>query len=95
MDCGSKIIIAENKKEYTVNYNRYTNDNYTYRKIDDARIREADVHESIRLKELEIELEKTKNELKKEKASGMSNVWAIVAFFGMFALIVWVALTFS
>ena len=55
MDCGSQIIVDHHNNEYTVNYNRNTNDNYTYRKIDDARIREADVKESIRLRELEIE----------------------------------------
>ena len=55
MECGSKIVIEKTKTEYTINYNRTNSDSYTYRKIDDARIREADVQESIRLRELEIE----------------------------------------
>ena len=43
--CGAKIELGNNV-------------NYTYRKIDEARIREADVKELLRLKELEIQSKK-------------------------------------
>lgn len=41
--CGAKIMIDDGSKTYT------------YRKVDEARIKEAEVDERIRLKELEIE----------------------------------------
>ena len=40
--CGAKVEIGNNAS-------------YTYRKVDEARIREADVEEQIRIKELELE----------------------------------------
>lgn len=44
--CGTKILIDDG------------NSTYTYRKVDEARIKEAEVDKAIRLKELEIEQEK-------------------------------------
>lgn len=40
---------------------------YTYQQVDDARIREADVHEAVRLKEIELELFKLQDETKQKK----------------------------
>lgn len=44
--CGTKILIDDG------------NSTYTYRKVDEARIKEAEVDKAIRLKELEIDQEK-------------------------------------
>lgn len=46
----------------------------TYQQVDDARIREADVHERIRLKELEIEYLKMQTETKQKKAAQTAKV---------------------
>ena len=43
---------------------------YTYQRVDDARIREADVHEKVRLKELELELFKLKDSAR-QKSIGL------------------------
>lgn len=48
--CGTKILIDDNSSTRT------------YRKIDEARIKEAEVDKAIRLKELEIEQMKLQNE---------------------------------
>lgn len=48
--CGTKILIDDNSSTYT------------YRKIDEARIKEAEVDKAIRLKELEIEQMKLQND---------------------------------
>ena len=43
---------------------------YTYQRVDDARIREADVRETVRLKELELELFKLKDSAR-QKSIGL------------------------
>ena len=47
--CGQKIILSDSNHQ-----------KYTYRKIDDARIREAEAKELVRLKEIELEQAKLK-----------------------------------
>ncbi len=47
--CGARIAADEKNR-------------YTYRRIDEARIREADAAENIRMKELEIEQQKMRSE---------------------------------
>lgn len=61
--CGTKILIDDNSS---------TN---TYRKVDEARIKEAEVDKAIRLKELEIEQMKLQNE---EKAKHRSKKFMMV-----------------
>ena len=46
--CGAKMLLDDGTRSYT------------YRHIDEARIKEAEVNEKIRLKELEIEKDKTR-----------------------------------
>lgn len=48
--CGAKVSVYDESEQ-----------KYTYRKVDDARIHEADVKEKIRLRELEIEQQKYKS----------------------------------
>ena len=55
--CGAPITIDDDAQKLK----------YTYQKVDDARIREADVHESVRLKEIELELFKLHDEAKQKK----------------------------
>ena len=76
MECGTTITVMEqSKKEYTYSHNENINKNInidnkrTYRKVDDARIREAEAQESIRLRELEIELLKMQDEARQKKSS--------------------------
>ena len=71
--CGTKIIIDDGSTTHT------------YRKIDEARIREADVKENIRLRELAIEekkLEAKENTNKqKVKATIILGVVGMLCFF--------------
>ena len=69
--CHAQIQIDENLKKCFCNYCgamiSITDDNsftYTYRKIDEARIREADAKETIRLKEIEAKTEEKKDDNK-------------------------------
>ena len=57
--CGTPIVIDDNAHKLQ----------YTYQKVDDARIREADVRETVRLKELELELFKLKNHAQQKRTS--------------------------
>ena len=59
---------------------------YTYQKVDDARIREADVREKIRLKELEIEALKLQSEV--QQKNSILKMKLIVLFGFFIALIV-------
>lgn len=55
--CGTPVVIDDEAMRMK----------YTYQQVDDARIREADVQEKIRLKELEIELVKLQHETQQRK----------------------------
>ena len=61
--CGTKILIDDG------------NSTYTYRKVDEARIKEAEVDKAIRLKELEIEQEKN---LQLEKTKELKTKFTII-----------------
>ena len=61
---------------------------YTYRSVDDARIREADAREAIRLKELEIEHLRLQHETQQKRFMMWTRLIAIIAYFLIFALIV-------
>ena len=56
--CGCKIVLDEEKQEHTYNYN------YNYVKRDEARIRENERKEKVRLSELEYEERKDKRDNK-------------------------------
>ena len=56
---------------------------YTYQKVDDARIREADVKETIRLKELEIEQMKLQDEIQQRKQTMQMKLVLVLAFFAL------------
>ena len=73
--CGRKIAVADS------NHQRYT-----YRQIDDARIKEADVQESIRLRELEIELIRMQDESRRKKFAIYAKLVVIFAFLLITAL---------
>jgi len=68
---------------------------YTYQEVDDARIREADVREKIRLKELEIELLKLQDESRHKKASLWMRVGVVFGFLLFLCLLVLVMVTNS
>ena len=71
-ECGANLEIENNRKQCYCQYcgAKIIVDNgsitYTYRKVDEARIREAEVNELIRMKELELE-EKQQAENEKSK----------------------------
>ena len=71
--CGTKILIDDGSTTHT------------YRKVDEARIREADVKENIRLRELEIEEKKieVKENMKRQKvkATIILGVIGLLCFF--------------
>lgn len=50
--CGHKILLDDGSKDVNVNVTR------TYHKVDDARLKEAEVDKLVRLKELEVEEKK-------------------------------------
>ena len=56
---------------------------YTYQEVDDARIREADVKENIRLKELEIEQLKLQDEINHRKQTLMVKLAMVLSFFAV------------
>ena len=56
---------------------------YTYQEVDDARIREADVKENIRLKELEIEQMKLQDEIQQRKQTMQMKLVLMLAFFAI------------
>jgi len=61
---------------------------YTYQKVDDARIREADVREKIRIKELEIELLKLKNESEQRKSFLKIKFCVLLGLLAILALLI-------
>lgn len=90
--CGAKIYIGDDNKEII----------RTYRKVDEARIKEAEVNKEVRLKELELEkvqLERDDklNELKKKVLIALGIVFIISVIFHLnlefilafIALVVW------
>ena len=62
--CGTLVMMEDDAAKQKI----------TYQQVDDARIREADVHERIRLKELEIEYLKMQTETKQKKAAQTAKV---------------------
>ena len=56
---------------------------YTYQEVDNARIREADVKETIRLKELEIEQVKLQEEISHRKQTLMIKLAMVLGFFAI------------
>lgn len=68
--CGAILKVNEELKKITCNYcgTEFLVDDgstkHTYRKIDEARIKEAEVSEKIKLKELELEEQKMKSKEK-------------------------------
>lgn len=74
--CGTPVIVDDEA----------TRVKYTYQEVDDARIKEADVRENIRLRELEIELLKLQNESRHKKDSLRLRI-AVLAFFLLVLLV--------
>lgn len=89
--CGNILKVNEELKKVTCNYcgTEFLVDDgaikHTYRKIDEARIKEAEVSEKVRLKELELEELKIKS---KEKSKAfkikISIILVIVMIIGWF-----------
>lgn len=82
--CGSPIVVLDDTTKLQ----------YTYQKVDDARIREADVRESIRLKELEIELLKLQHSTKQERFGAAMRFVSVVVYFVLLAAMLLIS-TFS
>lgn len=59
--CGHKILLDDGNKKVNVNVIN------TYHKIDDARIKEAEVDKLVRLKELEVEEKKLNKKMKSRR----------------------------
>lgn len=76
--CGANLSIEENLKQCFCRYcgaKILIDDGstmHTYRKIDEARIREAEAREVIRLRELEAEEKKRMAEEKREKTNSIA-----------------------
>ena len=64
----------------------------TVRQVDDARIREADVQQTIRLKELEIELERLKHETMQKRWGMLLRLLTVTAYFLILAGILFLPL---
>lgn len=89
--CGAILKVNEELKKVTCNYcgtEFFVDDGstkHTYRKIDEARIKEAEVSEKIKLKELELEEKKIKSKEKsKEFKIKISIVLVIIMIIGWF-----------
>lgn len=76
--CGTKILIDDG------------NSTYTYRKVDEARIKEAEVEKAIRLKELELELydKKSKEDKKRTGRKRMNSITLIVVIIALALLLI-------
>lgn len=76
--CGTKILIDDG------------NSTYTYRKVDEARIKEAEVEKAIRLKELELELydKKSKEDKKRMGRKRMNSITLIVVIIALALLLI-------
>ena len=66
--CGTPVMVDDSSAKQKI----------TYQQVDDARIREADVHEKIRLKELEIEYLKMQTETQQKKTAQRAKVLVAV-----------------
>ena len=84
--CGTAVLLDDEA----------TRSKYTYQKVDDARIREADVKEKIRLKELEIEHMKLQDEIHQRKQTLQMRLALVISFFAvllvlllMYAFVIW------
>ena len=75
--CGSPIVIDDGVKR----------SEHTVRHIDEARIRESEADELIRLRKLEVELAKEREKTKQQKTFEVSTIITIIVFFGCMALI--------
>lgn len=73
--CGHKIVVPDSNHQ-----------KYTYRQIDDARIKEADVQEAIRLRELEIELIKLQDRSRQKKFAIYTKLIVVIALLLITAL---------
>ena len=73
--CGQKIFVSDSNHQ-----------KYTYRKIDDARIREAELHERVRLKELGLKEKEMDQKAKEEKASWKVLIILLCICFGVLLL---------
>ena len=62
--------------------------NYTYRKVDEARIREADAAASVRLKELELEQIRAQNEILQKRYQSHVKIAGLVLYFGLLCALV-------
>ena len=71
--CGTAILFDD----------KTARSKYTYQEVDDARIREADVRENIRLKELEIEQMKLQEEIQHRKQTLQMKLVLVLAFFAL------------
>ena len=71
--CGTAVLLDDEA----------TRSKYTYQKVDDARIREADVKEKIRLKELEIEHMKLQDEIHQRKQTLQMRLALVISFFAV------------
>lgn len=86
--CGAILKVNEELKKATCNYcgTEFLVDDgstkHTYRKIDEARIKEAEISEKIKLKELEIAEKRHDEELKTLKIMG------VITLIGVFIMIV-------
>ena len=82
--CGASDLINESD---SVTIQRVKSNAYR-----EVQLGQQQTTKDIELARLQTELEKAKTDLKKNKNEAMSSVWMIIAFFGMFALIVWIAM---
>jgi len=99
-NCGASLQVSSDRESFFCEYcgqKIYVSDSnhqkYTYRKIDDARIREAEAKEAIRIKELELELEKLKSKERNDKAGWKAGLIFHLIFWPFAAFIVWLALS--
>jgi len=93
--CGANLNVASDREVFFCEFcgqKHFLKDEnhhkYTYRKVDDARIREADVREAIRLKELEIELLRLQNETRQKRFAIMMKVSIVLAYFIILAAVI-------
>ena len=101
-NCGANLQVASDRESFFCEYcgqKIYVSDSnhqkYTYRKIDDARIREAEAKEAIRIKELELELEKLKSKERNDKAGWKAGLIFHLIFWPSAAFIIWLVLTLA
>ena len=66
--CGTPVMVDDSSAKQKI----------TYQQVDDARIREADVHEKIRLKEVEIEYLKMQPETRQKQTAQKAKVLVAV-----------------